>query len=227
MKQPFAITIVLMLIAISGVSSFAQVADDIPDLVCPTFVVTASTLEAKEGEAVTFTASLTGGNVDVSKLSYSFQISPRGKIEMGGTPNVQVLDTSTVKAGSVIVTVTVPFQLCPKTASEMVLIRRGARYARVDDFWRWFQHHGDDFREYQRETYSAWLEELSERLRVVDERLIIRFDHHWRNPTKSGLIFGFRDKPPDEKVIDDFLRSAPDLPSFDILSAKEICELAF
>ena len=227
MKKPLAIIIILMLIAVFSASTFAQAADDIPNLVCPKFVVTASTLEAKEGDLVTFTASLTGGNVDVSKLDYSWNMSPRGRIASGGSPNVQVLDTSRVKSGSVTVTVTVNFQMCPKVASETVLIRRGPTYAKVDDFWLWFQRHGDDYRDNKKNAYDALLEELSQRLRTVDERLIIKLEHKWRTPGKVGLIVGFRDKPADEKVIEDFLRSAPDLPGFELLSAKEICELAF
>src|SRR5688572_3501824 len=180
MKKPFGIMIVLMLIALSVVSSFAQAADDIPNLVCPSFVLTSSTQEAQEGEAVTFSATVTGGNVDLSELRYFFQISPRGSITSGGSANVQVLDTSSVKSGSVTVTVTVPFQMCPNTASQMVLIRRGPAYARVDDFWLWFQSHSNEFREYQKDTYAALLEELNERLRIVDERLIIKIDHKWR-----------------------------------------------
>lgn len=215
-----SIPIIAFLVALSASNSVAQL-DAIPNLSCPALYLYASTFDAVEGDRVAFNVSVTGGNVDLTGLKYHWNVSPRGRIESAeGTP-VGVLDTSSVKSGWATVTIEVgPFRMCGQTASQTIRIRRNGPYSKVDEFWWWFQLHEEEFRAYKSPEYERWLRELSTRLVQVDERLLVRINHQGKENMKRDFIVGYRVKPYDAKVVNDFIALAPELANFEISVAK-------
>jgi len=213
-------TIVAAFFAIFAGNAFAQL-DAHPNLVCPRFQLFASTLQAVDGDVVTFNISLAEGNVDLNAVKYAWRIYPRGRIDQAHDTPVATLDTSTVKGSWAIVSIEVePFQMCPQYTSRQIAIRRKGPYTKADDFWWWFQLHEEDFRAYKMADYPRWLDELTERMHAVDERLTFKISHDWKDPMKRGFIVGYRGKPYDAKLVNDFLARAPDLAGFDFVSAK-------
>jgi hypothetical protein len=92
---------------------------------CPVIQVFASANEVTSGDTITFQASMTGGDLDLSQVRYSWHIDG-GKIRGGDkTTQVIVVETDSFKApGKIMATLQViGIQPCSPAASEQVVIK--------------------------------------------------------------------------------------------------------
>ena len=113
------LTAVMLVLAVVGSAQRSKPPD------CPAIQVFAATSEVIVGETVTFHASVTGGDLDLSQVSYYWHIDG-GKIT-GGDNITQaiVVETASVKApGAIIATVEIGgIEPCCRAASEQVTIK--------------------------------------------------------------------------------------------------------
>jgi hypothetical protein len=99
-------------------------------------------------------------------------------------------------------------------------IRRKGPYTKADEFWWWFQLNSERLRWFEEPEHPATLKELGDRLREVDARLTFRIDRNRKDPINFGLIIGFKNKPYDAKVVDDFIARSPSLAGWEFEATR-------
>ena len=111
----------------------AECADCVPECACPTLSVSGPSGVTAPGETMTFTASVSGGDV-----TYNWSVSA-GTIESGqGTPSITVRTSPDMAGGNVTATVeiggTPPDCRCQTTASETAPVASVPEASIVDEF---------------------------------------------------------------------------------------------
>jgi hypothetical protein len=218
-RSIFADAVVML---ISGCAATAQ---SPPGIDCPASAVVASDQRVTDGDLVTFTSKLTGGNVDRSILKYLWHIN-RGRIIGGKESPTLVVDTTGVGPAGSVITATIqiaPYPDCEWVTSESVWVRRPGRPTKVDEFWEWFAHNMSSIQYDDKPENAGVLAILTAKLREVDPKLTYAIVP--RRVTGYGprkILFGYSGKRWDKKAVEAFIARAPVLTGWQMLAAEPI-----
>ena len=213
-----SLTVLILLVVLSRYSVVCQTnsADK-----CPDFNLITSLKAVVEGDIVRFNIVTRGGKLAANKLRYTWKAYPRGKVVVDRDSSIASLDTSSVRGSWVIVSAEfADWRECSWTDSSEVKIRRKGPYTLADEFWWWFQLNSEHIRAFNDPDHDEWLRSIGLVLSLVDERLTYKIDTERADPMNQAFFIGYRGKPYNVKLVNDFISRAPKLAGWEFIAEK-------